>query len=665
MSQSKAYTLPYRPAIDGLRAIAVLGVIFYHLQEPWALGGYLGVETFFVVSGYLITSLLLRDIAQFGHLRLRRFWWRRIRRLGPALWVFLLATVALSRLIAPATWPRLRADLPAALAYYLNWHYIWRHVPYFERYLHPPLIQHLWSLAVEEQFYLVWPLFLALLLYSRRRAAPAARLAWLRRLWPLMFALAFASLARMGWLAQHEQWTWAYYGTDARAAGFLIGGAFAFLWPLGAAHEVSQGLRRWLAWLAPLGLAGIFSAYATLHEFTPWLYPWAFLGVALSTAAVLLPAALAPDSLWSRALGHPLLRWVGTRSYAMYLWHWPLIALFRPGAECLWPHSLCVLGHLLFVALLSEWSYRTIEHPIRRWGFRAWARTLPRRAGTLGAGALLFALTAGFLTWRPWVNVEEATAVIESAAPLALTATEAPHPTTATLAPPPRATNTEPRRPPAMQTATPPRPSALALASTDKVPSLPASLSAPLTAVLSPTATEARLIGTPSPAWTCYVTLIGDSVMARTYSTWMAYNGLQYQFYMDAQANRTPGQVLPTIDRLAREGYLYPNVVLHIGTNVMPSPGILDQIFSRLIRAGVRKIYLVNIRRPVGWLHVANQRLAQAAERWPQVILVDWAAASEGHPAWFLADGTHLSQRGAQAYVALVRQAIDKYGCAP
>ncbi len=664
MSQTRGYTLPYRPAIDGIRALAVLGVIFYHLQEPWALGGYLGVETFFVVSGYLITSLLLRDIAQFGHIRLRRFWWRRVRRLGPALWMFLLATVALSLVVAPATWPRLRADLPAALAYYLNWHYIWRHIPYFERYLHPPLIQHLWSLAVEEQFYLLWPLFLTLLLYPRRRAMPAARLAWLRRLWPLVFALALASLARMGWLARHEQWTWAYYGTDARAAGFLIGGTLAFLWPLGAAHELSADLQRRFAWLAPLGLAGVLGAYATLHEFTSWLYPWAFLSVAASTGAVLLPAALAPESLASRALGHPLLRWVGTRSYAMYLWHWPLIALFRPGAECLWPHGLCVLGHLAGVALLAEWSYRVIEHPIRRWGFRAWARALPRHAGSFVTGGLLFALVVGFLTWRPWVKTEAA-AVAPLEAPGTLLSPVSTRSLTTALTPQVRAASPQPPRRPTATVAISTHAAGAGGGPADGTPSPPEPLNAPLTAALSPTATEAQITATPSPKWTCYVTLIGDSVMARTYSTWMAYNGLQYQFYMDAQANRTPGQVLPTIDRLAREGHLYPNVVLHIGTNVMPSPGILDQIFSRLIQAGARKIYLVNIRRPVGWLHVANQRLAQAAERWPQVILVDWAAVSEGHPAWFLDDGTHLSQRGAQAYVALVQQAIAEHGCAP
>lgn len=161
---SRSFRLPYITGLDGIRALAVLAVLCYHANYPWALGGFLGVETFFVLSGYLITSLLMGEWQASGKIDLKNFWLRRARRLLPAIWLLLLSLPFLAILFARDTLPGLQEDIPAALFYITNWVYIFREVPYFEAFGRPPLLQQLWSLAVEEQFYLLWPLLLVFLL---------------------------------------------------------------------------------------------------------------------------------------------------------------------------------------------------------------------------------------------------------------------------------------------------------------------------------------------------------------------------------------------------------------------------------------------------------------------------------------------------------------------
>ncbi len=254
------------PGLDGLRAIAVGAVFLYHVGFPWAAGGFLGVETFFVLSGYLITSLLLVDYRTYGRLRLGRFWLRRARRLWPALWLLLLGALFLARVLAPDAWPRLRQDLPAAFTYTTNLLYIVRQIPYFERFGRPPLLQHLWSLAVEEQFYLFWPLTLWALLRllgvrpGRERAG---------RLTLVILALAAASTLWMAHLYDPlGDPMRLYYGTDTRAAGFLLGGALAAFWPPGGRPR----RQRLAEVLGTLGLLGLVYLYWRLDEFQDLLY---------------------------------------------------------------------------------------------------------------------------------------------------------------------------------------------------------------------------------------------------------------------------------------------------------------------------------------------------------------------------------------------------------
>ena len=242
--------LSYITGLDGIRAVAVMAVLFYHAEYPWALGGFLGVETFFVLSGFLITSLLLAEWQSTGRIDLRAFWLRRARRLLPAVWLLLLVLPALGLLVAPDALPRLREDIPAALFYITNWVYIVREVPYFEAFGRPPLLQQLWSLAVEEQFYLLWPLLLLVLL----RACSNNRNG-------LLTATLFLAALSTGWMAilysPGADPLRVYYGTDTRAAGFLVGAMLAMIWsPREAApsRPCGKGLIELSGWAGMLAL---------------------------------------------------------------------------------------------------------------------------------------------------------------------------------------------------------------------------------------------------------------------------------------------------------------------------------------------------------------------------------------------------------------------------
>lgn len=622
--------LPYRSGLDGLRAIAVLGVIFYHLQFPWALGGYLGVETFIVISGYLITSLLLEDFRANGKINLKNFWLRRIRRLWPALWLLLVGAMALGFTIAPQSLQRLREDVPAAVFYFTNWLYIIREIPYFERWASPPLLQHLWSLAIEEQFYLFWPLILwaSLRLWKTRKGAFPSR-SWL--LFPLVLAALSSGL--MGYVLQTTgDAARAYYGTDTRAFGFLLGGALAALWPLTRPQQLRLRSKTVLTLGGGLGAAGLLWLFINAYEFIPWLYPWGFL-LTDFFSILMITAAVSPEGWWERLLGNPVLRWIGTRSYAIYLWHWPLVSIFRPGAECRWPPLVCALGHITLTFLLAEWSYQLVENPIRRGGVTAWWQGLREKTWRLAGFPLLLLGVAGFVTWRPWTAVDSSSGLLQSGTP---TIQQAAVESTPTPVPSLPVVHTTPQ-PTDLLTDFP----SLPTANTSATPSL-----------------------TPTPRWTCFVTLIGDSVMARTYSTWMAENSVYFQFWVDATVKRQTHEIPSLLSNLRAYGHLYPAVVLHTGTNGMYSAGVLQGVIAKMAQLGVHRVYLLNVYGPMGWEGLVNGFIEEVADEWPDlVVLVDWQAAAAQHPEWFLDDGVHLTQEGAQAYVDLTLDAIREHDC--
>jgi peptidoglycan/LPS O-acetylase OafA/YrhL len=376
------------PGLDGLRAIAVLAVIAFHEQLGWAPGGLLGVGVFFTLSGYLITDLLLSRWRASGRLHLADFWMRRARRLLPALFVMLAVVAAWVTIADRARLGSLRGAVAAASTYWSNWYLIIKGQSYFARFAGPQPLDHLWSLAVEEQFYLLWPWLLLLGVFLiRRRGAGATR--WLAL--PTL-AMAAASAVAMQLLYQPGfDPTRIYEGTDTRASGLLIGAALAMLWSSSRAARTGPLGRRVLDGPGFAGLAVIGLMIWRVGQYSPFLYRGGLVLLGLATAAV-MAAAACPGSLMAATLGWRPLRWLGVRSYGIYLWHYPVIVLTSPASstEDL-PRAAAQVAASIALAALS---WRFIEEPVRHGAVgRAWrqlrTRPLPSLplAGLAAAGS--------------------------------------------------------------------------------------------------------------------------------------------------------------------------------------------------------------------------------------------------------------------------------------
>jgi peptidoglycan/LPS O-acetylase OafA/YrhL len=389
------------PGLDGLRAIAVLAVIAYHLDFGWAPGGLLGVGVFFTLSGYLITDLLLGTRAATGSLKLGEFWIRRARRLLPALFLMIVVVVAWVTLFERSFLPGLRSDVIAATFYVSNWWNIAREASYFARFGPPPPLEHLWSLAVEEQFYLIWPwlVWLGLRLTRKRPVSAGVTLTG------LALALSTASVIAM-WVLYEPgiDPTRVYEGTDTRAFGLLIGAALAMVWPSRSLSATLATRPRVL--LDGVGVAGLLVIALSIwrtSEYSPFLYHGGLLLLTIGTTATV--AALAhPASLLGVAVGWAPLRWIGVRSYGIYLWHWPIIVLTAPSLDQKPTLTLQVL-QVAATIIVAALSWRFVEEPIRRgalarlWGklkSGAWRRPassrLQRRRRFAGSAVALMAV---------------------------------------------------------------------------------------------------------------------------------------------------------------------------------------------------------------------------------------------------------------------------------
>lgn len=352
--------LTYLPALDGLRAIAVALVVAYHLDLGGATGGFLGVDLFFVISGFLITTLLLREHDRDGRISLRSFWARRFRRLVPPLVVMTAATVAATRVYGlPEQWTSVRWDAAAALGYVANWRFITGGQSYFETLLGPSGLRHTWSLAVEEQWYALWPLVVVALTVLVVRRPRLARLPLV-----LIGLGAVTSAVLMAALYEPADPTRVYFGTDTRAQQLLVGAGLAWLL-VRRGSAAPTAFTRWsrpLVWLCFATFVGIA---LTVSDEARWLYHGGFLAVSL-LAAVIVWAVSTPDGQGPLAwLGNPTLVWLGTRSYGIYLWHWPVIVFVGEpmGIELArWP--LAALQVAITLAL-AETSFRFVERPVR------------------------------------------------------------------------------------------------------------------------------------------------------------------------------------------------------------------------------------------------------------------------------------------------------------
>ena len=618
----------YLPGLDGLRAISVVAVLLYHAGLAWIPGGFLGVEVFFVISGYLITMLLMREHRRFGAIDLRQFWLRRARRLLPALYVLLLAVSVWTVVFFREELADLRGQVVAALTYVTNWYLIVTDQSYFDQFDRPPVLRHLWSLAVEEQFYLVWPVVMLVLLRVTHG-----------RLKTMAIVIGGAALASAVWMAVlYEPGTdpsRVYYGTDTRAAGLLIGALLALFWrPEHIARSTAalHGRRFDVLGIASLAVIAVF--FATASETGSFLYRGGF--VLLSLVCLLaIAAATHPATLFGRVLmGNKMLTWIGLRSYGLYLWHWPIYVYTRPnGVDVPWGTYPTLVFRLVLTVILTELSYRFVETPIRLGALRRWfgglrgpatARREQQRRVTaalaLAGACVLVPLGTAMASAEP--PVDEIRQSIEAAEAALASADSSTVATVVTAAP------TEPAGDPAV---------------------------AP-DSTISSTVPAAAAATTAAPAPVAPVVLLGDSVMLGAAPQLLETFGAGT--VVDADVGRNLRQSIPIAQALKDQGRLGDKVVLHLGNNGTFTPELLAEMMGVL--ADVDRVVWVNLRLPKEWEGKVNSVLAAEVPKYPNARLLDWNGlwALQPKADVFYKDGTHLRPAGARLYTDLVSQAL-------
>lgn len=628
MSSTAPSAVPPRFAgLDGLRAIAVTLVVTYHLFAPVLPGGFIGVDVFFVISGFLITSLLLREHGATDRIRIGEFWRRRARRLLPALALVLTVCATAAWFIGGDVLVGLGTQLLGAATFSYNWLSISAGSGYFSDST-PELFRNVWSLAVEEQFYVLWPLLLPLFLLIPR--------AWGRAGATLL--LAGASAAWMAVVvASGDDTTRAYFGTDTHSFGILLGVALAFALPamLRRAAPLTGATRAAVTGLgaaAVTGLVGIALIAAGTGAAT---FPGVLVAASVLTV-VAITASVWPGSTFGTRIDARPLRWIGDRSYGIYLWHWPLLVLVVAAAQGTAPAAgvpaWLSLMVLLLTLVLAELSYRCVEMPVRRLGFRGSLRALRmlvtggpsgriRALGLTAAVALVLGGTSAAIAAAP-IQTSSETVVAEGRAALQK-AQEATPDTTPSATPTPTATET--------------------------------------TAAPTPPPTAGRFASIPSPTPVMRhvpgseITAVGDSVMlASAKGLLEKLPGIQ----IDAEVSRSIWAGPDILERLASAGALRPYVVVALGTNGPVDTGVLEQMLK--IVGPDRQLVLVNAYAPRDWIAGVNNDLAAFARSHPRVGVADWSGAISSKTELLAGDRIHPGDAGGRVFARAVSTAVEK-----
>jgi len=607
---------PFRVAgLDGVRAIAVTLVILFHLTPGTTIGGYLGVDIFFVVSGFLITTLLLRERAETGGIRLGAFWSRRARRLLPALAVLVLVCCTAAWAIGGDVLVGLGLQVFGAATFSSNWLLLAAGSSYFGDTV-PELFRNLWSLAVEEQFYLVWPLLLVLVLVRMPRPLRLA----------LVGLLATASAVAMAVIYTPSDPNRVYYSTDTHAFGLAIGAFLALVaisWPR-RLLEWPRATRRLLGVAGPVALLALLGFALLMPGDAPFVFRGGLVIVAVLTAIV-IATLLVPSTPLARVLDLGVFRWVGKRSYGLYLWHWPVFVLVvsalpswqRSGAPG-WALGGVALAISVAAAALS---YRFVEQPIRRLGFGgAWRGIrsgwrvpamrgrLARLGATAAAAVLVLSAatgTAAALVSDPGVG--ETQAVVEAGQQAIRDADSSPTPT------------------PGSSTGT--------------------------SATASPTASPTAA---PEPAGD-QITAIGDSVMLAAAPTLEAQlPGVSIDAVVSRHLGTAPGILQADLDA----GTLRKIVVIGLATN-----GPIDRSMLEQLRAQIgpqRELVVINAQAPRNWIDPNNAILSAFAQSYRNVELANWHDAAQSIFPLLARDQIHFGSSGAKVFAGTIEDALKR-----
>jgi len=366
----------YIPPIDGLRTLAVSAVLLYHLGVKWIPGGFLGVDLFFVISGYVITRLILDSIEGINGLDLREFYWARVRRLFPGLLAVVVVSILISAIFAPDAIRRLLLDAPYVLTGTNNWHLVALHQDYFAANGRPPLLQHTWSLAVEAQFYAIWPFILYFIWrqYGRKNVARAA----------LVIALSSGIALFLFSLRvdnnSSSKVSHIYFGTDTHSLGLFLGSALAVSWiPRNLTANISQRAQDFIDGIGLFGMFGLLCTFLFINESNATLYRLAFPLAGIFGCATII-SLVHPASRFAPILSSKPLLWIGERSYGIYLWHWVIFQITRPSIDLAAASATALnVARILLVLACADISLRYLEIPIRRKVFQNWIRGIKYR----------------------------------------------------------------------------------------------------------------------------------------------------------------------------------------------------------------------------------------------------------------------------------------------
>lgn len=632
--------VPYLPGLDGLRALAVVAVMVYHANHAWLGGGFLGVEVFFVISGYLITLLLIGEYEKSGHIELRQFWLRRFRRLLPALFVMLGALAVYMALFHQRPEGQTRGDFIAGIFYGSNWYQIAVGQGYTAAEAFAPL-RHLWSLAVEEQFYLLWPLIMVLIL--RRGVARLPRIG----LWLFCVSVAIAVVTAVLYVggdisvqcspdAMHGYWDIAgrcvsanetlYLGTFSRAGGLMLGAAFAMVWrpaailrgPLrskGHHLDVLAGAGVALLALLMWGLSLTERGESFGIRFDPLLFRGGFFLTGLATVFI-IAAATHQGAATGNLLGNPVFKWIGTRSYGLYLYHWPVYQIIREMAGTALSVGEFVLAMVITVPI-TEASYRFIETPIRKGQLSRLLRNTTDSPVTDPAGRRNLAIVAasvGLLVGTATISFALADNVCVGDVACSIAEQTA--------------TQTTPEPAPSTTAAT--------------IPGTPTTV--------APTSTTIDPASLPPMAF-------GESVMLGAVAA-LERGGFQ----VDAAENRQGTQLATLLAERRAAGTLASVVVIQIGTNGDVSQDSFDAIMASLPPELTPTVVFLTVLAPgVGWIEDNNALIRALPTTYPNVTVADWATVAAS--VELCEDGTHIACNGstpAQTYANMIFDAIGR-----
>ena len=631
---------------------------------PWLPGGFLGVDLFFVISGFLITWLLIAERQRTGRISLGRFYLRRARRLLPALTAMVTVATLYMTAFFRGDLAQARGDIGAAAGYFSNWWYVLHHRSYFVAAGRQPPFQHLWSLAVEEQFYLLWPLLIVVLLIARVRLSAIVAVATLGAVASAMWMRVLAIRGNVPFGSDSSR---LYFGTDTHASALLLGAA-------GAAVMAALARRRARAdrevrvrtnvAADSVGLVALAVACWIMHarsEVSPDLYRGGFFVFAAVALLAVVTVSL-PGSFLGAALDVAPVRWIGTRSYSLYLWHWPVFVYTRPGLDWSLRGWQALVVRLALTVALTELGFQLVERPIRERGLRDYLRHgpqlhlagwhlpswRPRFAYGFGRAIPVFGAVCGLvLVVGGPALVDRLRPATRSASVASQTQSRMPDlPSVFSLAPstPPSSTPTgsapsspspSPSRSQAAHAVKPPPP---------KKPAgpPPAGAEQPTPPPIPP--------GPPPP-----LTAVGDSVMIDgEVALQRDCPGAEVYAVVGWQAT----SVFSELDALRKAGHLGDIVVIGTGTNGVVDGKQLDAVLTSL--ADRQRVVVVNNYMDRVWEAPNNTMFPQVVKAHHNAVLVDWNAAANQHPEWFGADGVHLAPVGRQPYADLIKTAA---GC--